>query len=380
VTRRDGRFIDPRLGILEGEGAQQESVDQPDAGPVWDQLPSSTHRPNDETYYEQPAIKEPVWIWAVPAYFFAGGAAGAAAALGASAQVIDNPGLRHLIVGCRRIAAAGSAAGTVLLIIDLGRPARFLNMLRVFRPTSPLNLGSWLLAAITPLAGGAWTFARSRGRTGRLGDAAGLMAGILGLPLSGYTAVLLTNTAVPLWANIRVTLPGLFVSSAVSSATSLLGLAELNGDERTIVDRIDVVATAAELAAAFAVERDAKRVEEVARPLREGLSGKLWSVSTGCTVGGLMLAVLPGKSKTKTIASSVLGTIGSASMRFAIFHGGKASARSPRATFRSQRAGLGAAEITGRSAVTGPTQRATDPSSQLPVPTEGAKKGHGERR
>jgi formate-dependent nitrite reductase membrane component NrfD len=303
--------------------------------------PSMSSEGSGVTYYDLPALKDPVWIWSVPAYFYAGGAAGAAATLGMTAQAIDSSGLRNLVVNCRRIAAAGTAAGTILLIIDLGRPARFLNMLRVFRPTSPLSVGSWILAAATPLAGLAWAAARQKGAGRRVGDAAGLALGVVGLPLAGYTAVLLSNTAVPLWANVRRTLPGLFVASATSSATSLLGFADLNDDERAIVDRIELVASVAELAATFAVERDAKRIEEVARPLQEGLSGRLWSASTACTVGSLLLSIIPGPAgrvRTATVGSSVLGTIGSAAMRFAIFYAGKASARSPRATFDTQRA------------------------------------------
>ena len=106
----------------------------------------SSGRAESLTYYDLPVLKEPVWIWAVPTYFAVGGAAGAALVLGAAAQLVDRDGLADLIRWSRRIGAAGSAVGAALLVVDLGRPGRFLNMLRVFRPTSPLNLGSWVLA------------------------------------------------------------------------------------------------------------------------------------------------------------------------------------------------------------------------------------------
>src|SRR5438874_11336372 len=85
----------------------------------------------DPSYYDRPVLKEPVWKWYVPAYFYVGGAAGAAATLGAAAQLADRRGLAGLIRRCRWIAAAGGAVGTGLLVVDLGRPERFLNMLRV---------------------------------------------------------------------------------------------------------------------------------------------------------------------------------------------------------------------------------------------------------
>lgn len=296
------------------------------------------------TYYGRPLLKEPVWIWAVPLYFYAGGAAGAAAALGAAAQAAGRDELHGLITRCRRIAAAGTLAGTALLIHDLGRPQRFLNMLRVFRPTSAMNLGSWMLAGVTSLSAGSAALARSRGAGRRLGDAAGLGAGVIGLPVSGYTAVLLSDTAVPLWQTTRKSLPVLFVASSMSSATSLLALMELSKTEEVIVHRLDLAAGAAELAAALLVQKEASEVERVGRALGEGLGASLWKASTILGVASLLLAVLPGGGRTRRALGAVLGTAGGLCVRFGVFHAGKSSARDPRATFAHQRAGYGALE------------------------------------
>src|SRR5207302_8215752 len=89
------------------------------------------------TYYNQPLVKPPVWVWSVPTYFYAGAAAGASLALGATAQ-LPGRGSLDLLRRCRWIGVTGITAGTGLLIYDLGRPERFYNMLRVFRPTSPM--------------------------------------------------------------------------------------------------------------------------------------------------------------------------------------------------------------------------------------------------
>jgi formate-dependent nitrite reductase membrane component NrfD len=299
------------------------------------------------TYYGRPVLKEPVWIWAVPLYFYAGGAAGAAAALGAVAQTADGRGLARLVARCRFVAGAGTLAGTALLIYDLGRPRRFLNMLRVFRPTSAMSMGSWLLAATSSLSAGAVIFGGRRGSAQILGDLAGLGAGIVGLPLSGYTAVLLGDTAVPLWGAARRSLPVLFVASAMSSATSLLTFGELSDTEEKIVHRLDLAAGAAELAAAALVARDAAEVPEVGRPLREGLGAALWKASTALTAASLAVAVLPTKARGPRVLGALLGTAAGVAMRFAIFHAGKASARDPEATFAQQRAGYGGAEVRG---------------------------------
>jgi formate-dependent nitrite reductase membrane component NrfD len=357
----DGRNIDPGIGILEGEGADQAVPRRREAAEgavpyeVWEQLPS---RPDGEvTYYDRPAIKEPVWIWAVPAYFYAGGVAGASAVLGAAVQVAGGEDLRELAVRCRRVAAVAGAVGTGLLIYDLGRPARFLNMLRVFRPSSPMSVGSWVLAAAGPLTAGSALLAHRRGLLRRLGDLAGVGAGVVGMPQVGYTAVLLSNTAVPLWQGTRRTLPALFTASAASSAASFLELLDLSDAEERVVHRFGLGGKVAEMAAMAAVEREAATVEEVARPLREGVSGAMWKAARGLTAASLIVSLIPGRRRGKRVLSGLLGTAGSLAVRFAVFHAGKASARDPRATFRQQRGGHGAAEVAGRAAVTGPSGR-----------------------
>src|SRR5207248_9405075 len=104
----DGRNIDPASGILEGEASEQkvpaERERREGAVPfdVW-----SSPSGDGSTYYGRPVLKEPVWIWSVPAYFYAGGTAGASAVLAAAAQVIDRDELDGLIKRARVIAAAG---------------------------------------------------------------------------------------------------------------------------------------------------------------------------------------------------------------------------------------------------------------------------------
>jgi formate-dependent nitrite reductase membrane component NrfD len=330
MSSGDGRHIDPKVGALAGEGSQQRVTPGPHREP-------RAASPGDGTYYGRPVIKEPVWIWAVPAYFYAGGTAGAAATLGAVAQIVDADAMEGLIRRSRRIAVAGTAVGTALLIHDLGRPERFLNMLRVFRPSSPMSVGSWVLAAATPLSAAAALLGRATPTRRRLGDAAGLAAGIVAGPLTGYTAVLLTNTVVPIWSAVRRSLPALFVASAITSAVSLLEVTDLSDDEMSAVQRLGLVSGAAELLATFAVEREAGRVPGVERPLKSGVAGALWTTATACTVTGLILSVLPGGRRGRTIASSVVGTVGSLATRFSFFLAGRQSARDAHATFDTQR-------------------------------------------
>ena len=357
-----GRHIDPEVGLLVGEASDQAVPDRPaevEGSPpfdVWKEAPTRDgDRPQEEvTYYDRPLLKEPTWIWAVPAYFYTGGAAGAAAVLGMVAEIVDKDDLEGLVTRCRWISALGDVAGTALLVKDLGRPERFLNMLRVFRPTSPMSVGSWVLAISTPGSVAAALFGDWRGVVGAVGRGGGMLSGVAGLPLSAYTAVLVSNTAVPVWQATRKSLPLLFVSGAMSSAASLLDLLDLTDREERIVRRYGLAAKFGELAATFAVEREANEVEQVGEALKKGMGGALWRAAKALTAASAALSLLPGKSKGRRKLSGVLGTLGAIAVRFAVFEAGKGSAGDPRASFAQQRAGHGALEATGKAAVTGP--------------------------
>lgn len=343
----DGRNIDPRLGVLAGEAAGQRGG----ATPRLPVRPAETADGESPTYYDRPAIKEPVWIWAVPAYFHAGGVTAGAALLAAVTRALDGERHAELVAACRRIAAAGAVASTGLLIHDLGRPARFLNMLRVFRPTSAMSMGSWTLAAAGALTGATATLAELG--TERSADAAGVAAAAVAPMLGTYTGVLLGDTAVPVWHAARNELPALFGASALAGTAALLDLLAVGDDDTAqVVNRVGVAAAVADLAAGEAVERAAGGAgERVARPLHEGVSGTLWRLAKVLTALGLLLRLLPLPARWRRAVrrlSGVLGTAGGLALRFGVVHAGTASARDPRATFEPQRRRL--AGRTGPSA------------------------------
>ena len=329
---RDGRDIDESIGVLGGEGARIV-VDVPrDAHPTEGKHHGHplAQRADETTYYGLPAIKEPVWISTIPAYFYVGGATGAALALAAATSFSgDDAAMRALGRKCRALGFAGAIVSSALLIADLGRPKRFLHMLRVFRPTSPMSVGSWVLVA----TGGAATCSFLPGPVGR---ASALAAGVLGAPLAGYTAVLLCNTAVPLWHSTTRTLPILFIASAITSAASLLDLVVTAPRETRVVRRFGIVGKVAELIAAELVARDASRNPRVGAPLHRGPSGALFRAAKLLTMASLGVALVPTKHRAPRVIAGILGTLGAVAVRFSIFHAGKASARDPVATFSSQ--------------------------------------------
>src|SRR5438477_10998011 len=147
------------------------------------------------SYHGQPVIKEPIWTWEIPMYFFTGGLAGASAGLAYLSELRGNDVLaRRAWAG----AMAGIGVSPLFLISDLGRPTRFLNMLRMFKVTSPMSVGSWILAS----SGSATAIAVGSELTGlypEVGRAAKVTSALLGLPLATYTAGLVANTSVPAW-------------------------------------------------------------------------------------------------------------------------------------------------------------------------------------
>jgi formate-dependent nitrite reductase membrane component NrfD len=347
MQQTDFREIDTRVGILEGEAAQQEVKHEDRSlakavGEGWSAVPSVEQ---DPSYYDRPMLKEPVWIWAVPLYFYVGGLSGAALTLGAAAQMIDGEGQWRLVRKCRWVGGIGGGIGTALLIIDLGRPSRFLNMLRVFRPTSPMNIGAWILAGAAPIGMGAALWSHKPGLRGEIGDAVGYAGGALGMPLAGYTAVLISNTAIPVWQGARRSLPFLFISGAMTSVAAFFQMLGPRRCERKLLATFGAIGRAGEFLALKAVEREAGKVDHVAKPLRRGLSGFLLNTSKALTIASAILSLWPGRSRKRQVAAGILGTAGAVALRYGVYYAGKASAANPRASFHQQRWGYGAREL-----------------------------------
>ena len=332
----DGRNIDRAIGTLAGEAAEID-VERPDVAWPLEVAPKAPTERESTTYYGLPVVKAPPWKPFVPAYFYVGGTAGASLVVAAAASLGD-PDLRPLVVRGRAVGVAGIALGSLLLVADLGQSSRFLNMLRVFRPTSPLNVGTWLLSSAGTTAGLALLSCFGGIRAQRIGNAVGILAGLLGAGVSTYTAVVVANTAIPVWAKGARALPILFAGSALSGATAVLSLT-VDGPPRRAIDRLSVLGEATELAGMIAYERELGP-GRVSRPLRAGRSGLLWQAAKLLGAAGLVAALVPGRSRAKTVAMAALTTASSIAVRFAVMEAGKESARDPRATFEPQRASM----------------------------------------
>lgn len=346
----------PRPALSFGEAAQMKVREHERAFPVPAgtktvppgttlALPAEAEAPS---YYGLPMLKEPVWKGAVPLYFWAGGAAGAASTLGAVARLAGGPPLARLVRHARIVAAVGDNLGAALLIYDLGRPSRFLNMLRTFNPRSPMSVGSWVLAGSGAANTGALLLGGRRGLSGTVGDLASVAGGLLGMPLAGYTAVLIANSAVPVWNLGRRSLPLLFMASGVAAAGSILSLMATGERERAAAERYAIAGKIGELLATGALHFEVRRASpRAARPLTRGTSGALLTAATVMTAASLVGSLAAGSSSTRRSRrrarnAAVVGALGSLALRFALHYAGKASARDPHASFSSQRQGMSA--------------------------------------
>jgi formate-dependent nitrite reductase membrane component NrfD len=333
----DGRNIGP-AGVISGEGAtlRIESLDDAFPAPrAFSRVPSTQRA--GPAYYDVPLLKEHVWKWMIPAYFHMGGLGAGASMVAAVAERLDARAYRTIIPRCKAIAAGAAVVSGVLLIVDLGRPARFFYMLRVFRPTSPMSIGTWILSAAGGSSMMAAALSRAKGSLGRVGRVASLCSGVLAPPFASYTAVLVANTAVPAWQAPRRSLPALFVSSAVASAGALLTLIAQTRQEHAMARALTLCGTAGELVAGQIVERAVHGVPHHEPPLQHGRSGTLWKAAKLCTMAGLGVSLVGNRGRKLGLAAAALTTVGALCMRFGIVEAGKASARDARASFAQQR-------------------------------------------
>jgi formate-dependent nitrite reductase membrane component NrfD len=262
------------------------------------------------TYYDVPLLMRPVWTWEVPLYFFVGGTAGAAAVIGC---VADWTGAHDTLArDARWIAAAGGPISAALLTADLGRPERFVNMLRVFKPQSAMSMGSWTLTAFSGTSTAALVPIVSA--------AAAPASALLGAAMITYTGVLIGATAIPAWnRNVRV-LPIHFAASGAASAAAVL---TLMGHDEPALDDIAIAAAAVETAVGAAIEF---RGDPALAPLKTGAAG--WAIR----LGGLMSGPVPllcravGRSRGWRQVASVSAIAGALLTRLGWIAAGRASA------------------------------------------------------
>ncbi|MDN6135354.1 MAG: polysulfide reductase NrfD [Brevibacterium sp.] len=326
------------------------------------------------SYYGRPIVKAPPWGDEISLYLFLGGLAGGSSLLGLGAQFSDRPGLR---IATRLTAITATAVGGGALVADLGRPERFLNMMRVFKVSSPMSLGTWILSGFG-VGSGVLTaievdrLTRLRLPLGplrrvlhALETPAAIESALFATPLAAYTGALLGDTAVPTWnAAGRNGLSYVFVSSAAMAAGgAAMALAPVceTGPARLLA----LAGTAGE---SFAMDQMKKRMHPAeVDPLEEGEPGhKLHRAEKLLIAGAIGTAVAEagarvfakklgtgavsasgGRSwktraalRTLSVVSGAALAAASAYTRFGVLEAGLESTKDPRHVVEPQRARL----------------------------------------
>src|ERR1700758_4824536 len=328
----DPQMTEGRLEALREEAARTGTVQHRGILPVGGPFPKPA---SAKSYNGNPVLKQPTWTWQVPLYFFVGGVAGISALIALLAHLSHNAGLTRAGLW---IGVAGALISAPLLIADLGRPSRFLNMLRVVKLRSAMSVGAWTLSGFSAAVGLAvvchelilagygnnfWLV---------LEWLAEVSAALTGLILASYTSVLLGVTAIPVWSENRKLVPVVFLAGGLGSAGAVL---ELLGFLVPVTQFIGIVASAVETLVAIIIELRGRYVD---RPLREGAVG--WLTRAGAALAGpvsLLLRIFSGHSAVARYLAALCFVIGALISRYAWIGAGRVSSRDPQALFRIQR-------------------------------------------
>ncbi len=214
---------------------------------------------------------------------------------------------RKLVRDAQLIAAAGTVISPVLLVADLGKPSRFLNMLRVFKPQSAMSVGVWTLMGFSAGASAAAFAGFLQDRFGpslplRIIENAGQFFSLaFGLPFSNYTGVLIGATVIPVWNENAGNLPIHFGASGLSAAVGILEL--MGNDKSRALQALGIGAAVVECWEGFRLETKLKPNLE---PLKRGTSGAI------VRAGGLLSGPIPLALR---IASIATGTRHSRNLR-----------------------------------------------------------------
>jgi formate-dependent nitrite reductase membrane component NrfD len=339
------KVSEARLDALREEAAQTGQATGARIRPSGSPLP---HSKAEKGYYGNPLLKQPVWTWQVPLYFFLGGVAGSSAGIAFVAHLLGKD--PTLVRASLWLALLGAVVSSPLLIADLGRPSRFLNMLRVFKLQSPMSVGAWTLAVFSSAVGlavvceeiilrgyafGGYTLPSYTADfllpLRWIAESAGALTGLV---LLSYTSVLLAVTAIPVWSENRRLLPVHFVASALGASAGIL---ELLGFMNPATNGMALIAAVVETCAAVLIEIRGRPVDA---PLREGKVGWLIRVA-GALTGPLplLLRIFFAHALGIRQVASICFILGALLSRYSWIEAGHVSSRDSKILFDLQRAG-----------------------------------------
>jgi len=316
--------------------------------------PDPEREQQESTYYDRPVLKAPVWRWEIIWYFFFGGLASGCYVIASIAAFFGSQEDRVVARTGYYASLLALLPCPVLLTKDLGRPERFLNMLRLFKVKSPMSMGTWALVSFSLFSGTTAVIQAARdGLLGRWWGArllAALPQALIALPgtvlgtfLGGYTGVLLTATSIPLWSRSKL-LGAIFISSAMSTSSALISLILrlTNAPIRTLhkLECLEWVALLTEMVGMLTFLRGTGRA---ARPLvgtaptEHGMTFWRFVFGTGLVLPWLLqtLSLIRRSQQRRTgggLLISVLVLVGGYFLRRTLIEAGRTSSRDARTT------------------------------------------------
>jgi len=312
-----------------------QSLDFAENDPHWD----------GRTYYGRSQLKPaPFNKHLVGGYVFLAGLSGAAQLLSSLMDLVGGRHVEPLVQRGRLLSLLAPTIGSVFLIADLHTPKRFYNMLRVFKRTSPMSIGTWILMAFTGFSGLTVASQWLAGWLPRLAwmrlaaKITQVPAAIAGAGLGVYTASLLSATSTPLWAAAPKALSVRFAASSVASASAALSLCAERRDLRRDMDALCMGALAIELGATFAAEQRYRQTGvDAALHSIAGQVDRVGSTGVGAVIPiGLLAAsmMMGNRSRTVSGVASCAVLVGSLLMRIAVIGCGDVSASRPDISLR----------------------------------------------
>lgn len=341
-------------------------------------LPTAQQPQKERSYYDHSFLKPPVWKWEIASYFFMGGLSSGAYLISRMAERFGGRKYRDVTRLGTLLSFTSLLACPPLLIADLGDPKRFHHMLRVWKPGTPMNLGSWTLTGYGAAASAAllreWAKnrpARDRSILGSIAAHVRATDGVLmavtdaaGVPLAllmtGYTGVLLSCTANPMWCK-NPWLGPLFSASSIGTGASGIGLLlsaaghDPDSPSHKAIEKIDTVAHVAEAACLAGYVKHA-RVN--AKPLTEGKYKKHLHLTIGGLIASELLKFLPLAGSARRLASilsSFAGLASAYSLRWAMVYAGHDAAKDPKL----------AQNVSKPRSIAGPEFAGTQPIAEL---------------
>jgi formate-dependent nitrite reductase membrane component NrfD len=298
-------------------------------------------------YYGVPMLKRPLWRWEIAWYFFLEGISSGAFILGAMARLFGRKHDRELTRAARYVSLATLLPCPPLLVADLGRPERFLHMMRVFKPASPMNAGAWAISGYSvPVA----LLAFDQLRYPRRDDSRAVQRWspleMLGLPFAftmvSYPGVLLSATSTPVWSQTSY-LGALFACCSLSTAASAIALVtelQRKGHDHSALENFETIAKICEAVLTGAYLISSGRAAE---PLTKGrYARQFWIGAMGVGIVlpiGIRIASrrMQKRKSTLNVLSSALSLAGGFCLKWAIVHAGPVSADDPEAAIYASR-------------------------------------------